>query len=618
MAVEHQVQATQKSEPENGHKAAAPQMLNGKGVYPEYWGMTREQCSLLLSRLREDESWSPKNNMYTLVTEYLKKWTAGTGNGYALLVNKDDPKEVNVMVSHAWSENAEEFLETVIRSTSMGDVLFICAFAIYQCEDGHGPSIEDQLGTDPEASPFARVLQHISTVGNRAPCWQWQRYVAEIPTVFALIALAIFLLPVISFGCYPGWDACHYLSPIDEEVPCLSKAGPVSLAFAIAAISLKIWLSVFPTYNGRMIVVPNREDDIYTRLWCVYEVFVATSKGVSVQLARTLASMGLQSSREAKCWKQEDMDRIRGDIQSCYGDAGFDLIDKAVKNTRSTAYRSAAFTSLKAGIPLMLLNTANTKLFGDIWPVSCELIGYDDAATAPFLSMKIVYSDHHAWSEVRCPFIVPMTGLRGFAWNMSYLITLAFMFAVFRSYQGRPCKRYLRKLCCKLLGSSVLLTLTVMAIVWMLQNVGMPRIFAEFLGSVWSLSTGCIASSLNVLLFLVSRYKCCFHCLQFTGAVIWLVFLALLMWASCMKAISPVQAYTVAVQTVIFCGSSLSAYAVLVAMTKHWGIVAEDHPSNCKSKGSGQEQPGSSERVRLHVVWALVLLLALGILLCTS
>merc|ERR1719191_1932254 len=111
--------------------------------------------------------WDASLNVYHLVEVRLKPFCAGTGYGYALHLNADDPKEVNTMVSHAWSENALEFLETIVRSTDERDSIFICAFSLYQCEDGHGPSIEEQLGTQPNESPFQRVLEHIHEQGTQ-------------------------------------------------------------------------------------------------------------------------------------------------------------------------------------------------------------------------------------------------------------------------------------------------------------------------------------------------------------------------------------------------------------------------------------------------------------------
>mmetsp|Transcript_148344 Transcript_148344/g.476343 ORF Transcript_148344/g.476343 Transcript_148344/m.476343 type:complete len:177 (-) Transcript_148344:946-1476(-) len=104
-------------------------------VWPEHWGITLAQCRELMQRCRNDPAWKSSNNVYTLVNDFIKPLTAGTGLGYALLVNQKTPLEVSVMVSHAWLENAEEFFETFERSVREDDVMFICALSLYQCEE---------------------------------------------------------------------------------------------------------------------------------------------------------------------------------------------------------------------------------------------------------------------------------------------------------------------------------------------------------------------------------------------------------------------------------------------------------------------------------------------------
>mmetsp|Transcript_42850 Transcript_42850/g.124596 ORF Transcript_42850/g.124596 Transcript_42850/m.124596 type:complete len:100 (+) Transcript_42850:1-300(+) len=86
--------------------------------------------------------------------------------GYALLCNAACPKEVNVMVSHAWQENAELFVRRLERTVAPEDVMFICAMSLYQCEDRFGPTIEEQLGASASESPFRRVLEHIKQRGQ--------------------------------------------------------------------------------------------------------------------------------------------------------------------------------------------------------------------------------------------------------------------------------------------------------------------------------------------------------------------------------------------------------------------------------------------------------------------
>merc|ERR1712113_197072 len=82
----------------------------------------------------------------------------------SMLLNKDAPKEINVMISHAWSENASRFLEDLIRHMRDEEVAFICAFALYQ---ESGPDIQAQLGDELAMGPFAAVIKKLSETGGR-------------------------------------------------------------------------------------------------------------------------------------------------------------------------------------------------------------------------------------------------------------------------------------------------------------------------------------------------------------------------------------------------------------------------------------------------------------------
>lgn len=99
--------------------------------------------------------------MYMLNDHFLIPWTANIGCSIALLFNPDG-LEAKGMVSHAWYEDIEEFLEALMRELS-GDedaALWVCTFSQYQPKKDDniadvGPSIGQQLALD----PFTRVTQ---------------------------------------------------------------------------------------------------------------------------------------------------------------------------------------------------------------------------------------------------------------------------------------------------------------------------------------------------------------------------------------------------------------------------------------------------------------------------
>ena len=68
-------------------------------------------------------------------------------------------------VKHAWDESIQEFVEAIERSKEEGP-FWVCALSIYQNDDpDEGPTIGDQLGSDPEFGPFATVLKEVKEQG---------------------------------------------------------------------------------------------------------------------------------------------------------------------------------------------------------------------------------------------------------------------------------------------------------------------------------------------------------------------------------------------------------------------------------------------------------------------
>uniref|UniRef100_A0A7S2NNV9 Uncharacterized protein n=1 Tax=Zooxanthella nutricula TaxID=1333877 RepID=A0A7S2NNV9_9DINO len=162
-----------------------------------------------------------------------------------------------------------------------------------------------------------------------------------MPSACLFLAILLYFLPMLLWECIPGLRQCAK----SELVWTSTKIGidwvwvePHSMFWLVPALAI-ICLAVgavavvalwrMPPYAGRMLVVPNRESDIYARLWCVYEVFTALRLGVHVKVANTLASAGLGSSEQARCSCDEDAQRIRGEIV----DEGhtFAEIDRAVR-----------------------------------------------------------------------------------------------------------------------------------------------------------------------------------------------------------------------------------------------------------------------------------------------
>lgn len=351
--------------------SSQPQKADGVEIWPEYWGITSTQLRDLLHCLRNDHTWSSENNVYTLVNDYIKPWTRGTGMGYALLINRGKPKEVNRMVSHAWSENAEDFIEALLRSTTKDDVLFICALSLYQAQDGAGPSISEQIGVEAADSPFYRALAHIRCKGDKTYfTWMLWPYLEVAPLLFAIAAQVSFSWPMVNPGCVPTFSRCIFPSTVEEPMhekmlhdlqthTFVHLSLPLCVVFTVCAVLSIVVLRQLRlrTYGGDMLVVPNREDDLYGRLWCVYEVFVAHTLGIPIRLAKTLASAGQSTSKTASCTSEADEKRIRCEIEKTYGKKhGYNRVDLSIAITSRGCALHALFSLVRLLLPVTFVS----------------------------------------------------------------------------------------------------------------------------------------------------------------------------------------------------------------------------------------------------------------------
>jgi len=421
---------------EQGVERAASQ--GNIAVWPSHWGITLAQCKEFLAECQSESGWDSGKNLYQVVEEYIKPRTAGTGLGLALLLNEDAPLEVNVMVSHAWSENVEEFVRALELSVSADDVMFICAFALYQCEDGAGPSIPEQLGTTAAESPFHKVLKHICGKGKcDGLLWRWCEYLWILPALCSLLALSMLVGPIISTGCIPTFDE-------DWDIICIRseategherfRLGAIqgqwatderaedapqlytdkfcifgSIVCAACAMLIRCVLRFDAVYRGRMMVVPNRQSDIYGRLWCVYEIFVASTLAMPISLAHTLAHAGSSTAKGAVCASDRDTQRIRAEIEASgmevcgEADRGYELVDRAIRRTTKSTRYTLLLPAILHFFPAMLVQVALVRLCiilppdgGRVW-AACAIICFALAATIASLAMYRLAS----WREGR-------------------------------------------------------------------------------------------------------------------------------------------------------------------------------------------------------------------------
>jgi len=134
-----------------------PQRLpDGTYVTACYWGITKQQVSDYFDECRQDPQWSDEDRVKVFVQKFVKPKTDGTGMGVALLLNQDDPKQINILVSHAWQENVKRFFEDALENLCDHEVAFICFLSNYQDSP---EEIDAQLGHDIVQSPFTQILK---------------------------------------------------------------------------------------------------------------------------------------------------------------------------------------------------------------------------------------------------------------------------------------------------------------------------------------------------------------------------------------------------------------------------------------------------------------------------
>jgi len=100
--------------------------------------------------------------------------------------------------------------------------------------------------------------------------------------------------------------------------------------------------------------VPNRECDLYTRLWCVYEVFAAVDCRVPIRLAVTLARAGGAGAEKAVCSSPHDERSIRQSIESTIG---YRVVDRAIHEIKRKTKLTAIAAVILGGLPVTILVT---------------------------------------------------------------------------------------------------------------------------------------------------------------------------------------------------------------------------------------------------------------------
>lgn len=241
-----------------------------------------------LEAIKELDGYNTDMKMYDVVESIIKPITNGCGMGYSLYLNQDEPLRAKQMVSHAWGENYADFVQALKDSRAEGP-FWVCAMAIYQ---ENNETIAKQLGPDVMHGPFVSLSTNI------------------------FIYMYSFKMKT---------ESNQYQPRIKATV--LRQATDMIAIFTPAA-------------------------DIYLRMWCVFEIFVAVQLGVPIKFAALNKQVrsGIENiydsiyehgkrrcdSAKAECGQKSDENEIRSIINSAPGK--FALLDSAVEWCKAKYY----------------------------------------------------------------------------------------------------------------------------------------------------------------------------------------------------------------------------------------------------------------------------------------
>lgn len=105
--------------------------------------------------------------MHDVNRRILQPMGAQHHKSYAQVVNGSELKHADVFVSHAWSENFEEFVTAVHAPFAHWPVkphLWICSLALLQSTDPELVALQIGAGDDPSHAPFTKALEQVDKI----------------------------------------------------------------------------------------------------------------------------------------------------------------------------------------------------------------------------------------------------------------------------------------------------------------------------------------------------------------------------------------------------------------------------------------------------------------------
>lgn len=128
---------------------------------PQKWCLSLGQFNAVIDHIKSLDAYNIMKaskgfvSLHDINHAFIKPWTVGTGCGLAVLMTGETEPEPDLMISHSWSECAEELHEALKKHAhdepkiTEKTMIWFCVFANYQGEDRAGPSIKEQLAQHP-------------------------------------------------------------------------------------------------------------------------------------------------------------------------------------------------------------------------------------------------------------------------------------------------------------------------------------------------------------------------------------------------------------------------------------------------------------------------------------
>jgi len=291
-------------------------------------------------------------------------------------------------------------------------------------------------------------------------------------------------------------------------------------------------------YRGRMVVVPNCETDIYSRLWCVYEIFIATRLGIPVEVAHTLAPAGNCGAESAGCGSEADTRRIREEIEAA--EFRYAEIDRTV--SRTIARWDVIRVAIVYGYPILLFS----------WP----LVGlrHGDDASMRFLSTAT-----------------------------TFIITFALCAAqhwMLKRANGKPSILDISLVAGGCIGVGVL----VVFVPYLRMNgVGFWMVLDGLFGIVVTALCICLPRRFHTcnVLWVIALLSVCFY-------------IVLLLFEDSSGSCQFWNCYPAAVASLVMIGSVLAPLYVLWSASERWGVRVRYDRRLCRRKGGTAEAEGQA------------------------